>query len=254
MYAPNDFRCSTWVIRTRRARTRAWEVHARAVPSAPICTLLPARVLPCCLPTAWRLAIFDDACFQLIALEVRPYQTQRAHRVGIHVTNAPALTRHPPMNLTSVNNTLIDAMPGHAEAKALLALPAPTERDNDRVRVFDNGLVITIARGGRQTGGDVWKGAFALQRFLSANPGLVACQRVCELGGGTGFLAMSAHLLGTAHCVLTDKFLTLSSYMAHAYPNPRKRFLMTSLALAHLSSQAQCARERRATPDDDWDI
>ena len=93
----------------------------------------------------------------------------------------------------------------------LLALPAPTTRGDDRVRFFDNGLVIYIARGGRQTGGDTWKGAHGLQRFLAANPSLVAGKRVCEVGAGTGFLAMSAHLLGSAYCLLTDKFLKLST-------------------------------------------
>ena len=65
----------------------------------------------------------------------------------------------------------------------------------DRVRTFDNGLVITLARGGT-TGGDVWRGAFCLQRFLSVHPEFVLGKRVCELGAGTGYLAMSAHLLG----------------------------------------------------------
>jgi hypothetical protein len=103
---------------------------------------------------------------------------------------------------------------GPAEAKAILPLPAPMDRGDDRVRVFDNRLVISIARGGRQTGGDVWKGAHCLQRFLTSNPELVSGKRVCELGAGTGYLAMSVHLLGSAQCVLTDKSLSLSAYRA----------------------------------------
>ena len=84
-----------------------------------------------------------------------------------------------------------------ASSSSVLALPEQIER----VRTFDNGLVIALARGGGQTGGDVWKGAFCLQRFLAANPALVRGKRVCELGAGTGFLSMSIHLLGSARCV-----------------------------------------------------
>ena len=90
-------------------------------------------------------------------------------------------------------------------ATSSAALPLPELVD--RVRAFDNGLVISLGRGGGQTGGDVWKGAFCLQRFLAANPQYVAGKGVCELGSGTGFLAMSAHMQGSSHCVATDKFM-----------------------------------------------
>jgi hypothetical protein len=53
----------------------------------------------------------------------------------------------------------------------------------------------------------VWKGAYCLQRYLAANSHLVAGKAVCELGAGTGFLSMSAHLLGASRVVATDKFL-----------------------------------------------
>ena len=83
-------------------------------------------------------------------------------------------------------------------------LPLPTLSE-DRQRTFENGLVVNIARGGQLTGGDVWKGAHCMQRFLASNAALVAGKRVCELGSGTGYLAMSVHLLGASLSLATDR-------------------------------------------------
>lgn len=102
------------------------------------------------------------------------------------------------------------------EARMILPLPEPTESGGGRQRIFDNGLVMTIARGGCQTGGDVWKGSYVMQRYLSANRAeLVAGKRVVELGAGAGYLSMSTHLWGSSLCVLTDKFLELSASNVH---------------------------------------
>lgn len=112
------------------------------------------------------------------------------------------------------------AMPGMLigpeEARMILPLPEPTESGGGRQRIFDNGLVMAIARGGRQTGRDVWKGSHVMQRYLSANRAeLVAGKRAVELGAGAGYLSMSTHLLGSSLCVHTDKFLELSASNVH---------------------------------------
>jgi hypothetical protein len=105
---------------------------------------------------------------------------------------------------------------GPEEARMILPLPEPTESGGGRQRIFDNGLVMAIARGGRQTGRDVWKGSHVMQRYLSANRAeLVAGKRAVELGAGAGYLSMSTHLLGSSLCVHTDKFLELSASNVH---------------------------------------
>lgn len=76
---------------------------------------------------------------------------------------------------------------------------------SEQTRKFDNKLEISIARGGKLLGGDVWKSAHCLARYLAANPELVRGARIVELGAGTGYLSMSAHLLGSSLCVSTDR-------------------------------------------------
>ena len=99
-------------------------------------------------------------------------------------------------------------MPGPGPAPNHV-IPLPTLED--RVRTFENGVRTTIKRGGNQTGGDVWKGALVLSRYLAAHRNLVAGRRVCELGAGAGFLSMSAHLLGSSYCIATDTFPKLAA-------------------------------------------
>ena len=75
----------------------------------------------------------------------------------------------------------------------------------DSRRRFENGLVVACSRGGRLLGGDTWKAAHVLQRYLAANCEVVAGKRVVELGSGAGYLAMSVHLLGSSLSILTDR-------------------------------------------------
>ena len=115
---------------------------------------------------------------------------------------------------------------------APLSLPKVGE---ERQRKFDNGLVISISRGGTLLGGDVWKSAHCVQRFLSANAStMVVGKRVCELGAGTGYLAMSAHLLGSSLCVATDRGQVLGLCNTNLRENDEL------LRLANPSGQLEC--------------
>jgi len=77
----------------------------------------------------------------------------------------------------------------------------------NHARRFANGLNILIDSKllVSETGGDCWLGGVFLCRLLEANRGWVEGKRVVELGAGTGFLSMAAHLLGSAECVCTDR-------------------------------------------------
>ena len=66
-------------------------------------------------------------------------------------------------------------------------------------------------------GGDVWRGAMALAKYLEEDaPDTFVGKRVIELGGGTGLLGLSLALAG-AHEVDTRRFaggvLNLNSKM-----------------------------------------
>ena len=84
----------------------------------------------------------------------------------------------------------------------MLGLPELIEQHH---RSFENGLNVSIRRGGRLLGGDTWKSAYCLQRYMQHNVSLVRGKRICELGAGTGYLTMSLHLLGAARSVATDR-------------------------------------------------
>ena len=106
-------------------------------------------------------------------------------------------------------------------------------------RTFENGLVVCIAQNrgrGRLLGGDTWTSAYFLQRYLAAHRELVAGKKVLELGSGTGYLAMSAHLLGASLSVATDR----GDVLALAHANLKENGAL--LRGANSSGRMECLR------------
>ncbi|EKX54218.1 hypothetical protein GUITHDRAFT_160844 [Guillardia theta CCMP2712] len=61
------------------------------------------------------------------------------------------------------------------------------------------------------TGGDVWKGAIALGRFMLAEfSEVLAESRVLELAAGTGYLGLTLSVKGAARVVMSDKECMIS--------------------------------------------
>ncbi|KAJ1481258.1 putative methyltransferase-domain-containing protein [Baffinella frigidus] len=76
------------------------------------------------------------------------------------------------------------------------------------VREFENGLRIRTSTSllCEDTGGDVWRGAMALAKYLEEDePASFVGKRVIELGGGTGLLGLSLALSGAQEVCITDK-------------------------------------------------
>ena len=65
-----------------------------------------------------------------------------------------------------------------------MSLHMPELDHERRQRTFANGLIVSATRGGQYLGGDTWRSAFFLQRYLEAHERLVVGKRVCELGAG----------------------------------------------------------------------
>lgn len=117
----------------------------------------------------------------------------------------------------------MNALVRHHTPRALKNMPALSDcylpEKMDSRRTFENGLVVACSRGGTLLGGDTWKAAHVLQRYLAANRGLLAGKRVVELGSGAGYLAMSVHLLGSRLSVLTDRGDVLALAKANVAEN-----------------------------------
>jgi predicted nicotinamide N-methyase len=95
-------------------------------------------------------------------------------------------------------------------------------RRNLGVRTFANGIRIKTSTKllVQDTGGDVWRGALALAKYLTADePGSIQDKKVLELASGTGILGLSLILAGASHVTMSDKHNMTELILANAESN-----------------------------------
>lgn len=95
-------------------------------------------------------------------------------------------------------------------------------RRNLGVRTFVNGIRIKTSTKllVQDTGGDVWRGALALAKYLPADePGSIQDKKVLELASGTGILGLSLILAGASHVTMSDKHNMTELILANAESN-----------------------------------
>ena len=92
--------------------------------------------------------------------------------------------------------------------------PMRTQPNAEYCRVFPSGLIILLqpyllSDVNTGTGGDVWLGSHSLALLLTRHPSICANKTLLELGAGTGYLGLTASLLGATLTMISDRANTI---------------------------------------------